>query len=349
MDYYVKAKQALEKIRNRDDFLVLAVETSCDETAVAVTRGRKVISSVVSSQIDIHRRFGGVVPEIASRNHITAIDAIVKNALNEAGVSLSGIDVIAVTYGAGLLGALLVGVAYAKALAYTLGKPLIAVNHIKGHIAANYISEPGLQPPYICLLASGGHTSILKVNSFADITEIGSTQDDAVGEAFDKVARVLGLTYPGGPEIEKLAKEGRPTYTLPRAFKGEGEYNFSFSGLKTAIINLVENCRARGEEIRREDLAASFQTEVADLLTSKAVTAAREHGIKTIALAGGVGANGPLRELLKQRGEAGNIRVLLPPRYLCTDNAAMIGVAAYEEIKAGASPASLDLDADPAL
>ena len=223
MDYYVKAKQALEKIRDRDDFLVLAVETSCDETAVAVTRGRKVISSVVSSQIDIHRRFGGVVPEIASRNHITAIDAIVKNALNEAGVSLSGIDVIAVTYGAGLLPAPFSWAWHTPRLWRTpSASALIAVNHIKGHIAANYISEPGLQPPYICLLASGGHTSILKVNSFADITEIGSTQDDAVGEAFDKVARVLGLTYPGGPEIEKACQRRAPHLHPSEGVQGRG-------------------------------------------------------------------------------------------------------------------------------
>lgn len=214
MDYYNKVTSITEELRNRDDYLILAIESSCDETAVAVTRGRRVLSSIISSQIEIHRRFGGVVPEIASRNHITAIDNIVKEALAAAGVGLNDISVVAVTYGAGLLGALLVGVAYAKALAYTIGKPLIAVNHIKGHIAANYISCTDLQPPYICLLTSGGHTSILKVNSFTDITELGATQDDAVGEAFDKVARVLGLPYPGGPEIERLAKEGMPTYTL---------------------------------------------------------------------------------------------------------------------------------------
>lgn len=349
MDYYNKVTSIAEGLRKREDYLILAVESSCDETAAAVTRGRKVLSSIISSQIEIHRRFGGVVPEIASRNHITAIDNIVKEALAAAGVTLADISAVAVTYGAGLLGALLVGVAYAKALAYTLGKPLIAVNHIKGHIAANYISCPDLQPPYICLLTSGGHTCILKVNSFTDITELGATQDDAVGEAFDKVARVLGLPYPGGPEIERLAKEGMPTYSLPRAFKGGGGYNFSFSGLKTAVINLVENCKARGEQVRRADLAASFQTEVTDLLVGKAVAAAEEYGIGTIALAGGVGANGALRELLSAKGAEKGLRILLPPRSLCTDNAAMIGIAAFEEITGGIMPAKLDLDADPAL
>lgn len=347
MDYLVKSIKRIEELRARGSCTILAIESSCDETAVAVTRGREVLSSLISSQIEIHRRFGGVVPEIASRNHITAIDSIVKDALLQAGVGLNDIDVVAVTYGAGLLGALLVGVAYAKALAYTLGKPLMAISHIKGHIAANLISEPSLAPPYICLLASGGHTQILKVNSFADLEELGSTQDDAVGEAFDKVARVLGLPYPGGPGIEALAKEGKPTYTLPRAFKSG--YNFSFSGLKTAVINLVENCKARGEEVRRADLAASFQGEVVDLLVSKAVAAAKEHGINTIALAGGVGANGALRERLVAEGERAKIRILLPPKALCTDNGAMIGVAAHEEISSGAAPAGLGLDADPAL
>lgn len=349
MNYDKKSEKIIEELRVRDDFLVLAIESSCDETAVAITQGRKVLSSVIASQIEIHRRFGGVVPEIASRNHIIAIDNIVKEALAAAKVGLADIDVIAATYGPGLLGALLVGVAYAKSLAFTLGKPLLGIDHIKGHIAANYIAAPELQPPYLCLLASGGHTAILKVNSFTDIEELGSTQDDAVGEAFDKVARVLGLPYPGGPEIEKLAKSGSSTYTLPRAYKGGGGYRFSFSGLKTAVINLVQNCKARGEEIRRADLAASFQSEVTDLLTEKAVAAAEEHNLTTIALAGGVGANGALRELLSQRGAQKGIDILLPPKSLCTDNAAMIGVAAYEEIKAFAKPAKLDLDADPAL
>jgi len=348
MNYYKDSKNMIETLRNRDDYTILAVESSCDETAVAVTRGRTVLSSVISSQIEIHRRFGGVVPEIASRNHVLAIGNIVEEALVGAGLTLAGIDVIAVTYGPGLLGALLVGVSYAKALAYASGKPLIAVDHIKGHMAANYISSPDLKPPYLCLLASGGHTAILKVNSFANIVTLGSTQDDAAGEAFDKVARVLGLPYPGGPEIEKLAKEGLPTYTLPRAFREKG-YDFSFSGLKTAVINLAENCRARGEEIRRADLARSFQDEVADLLVGKTLAAAAEYNLTTVALAGGVGANGALRERLVLEGAKAGLRILLPHRILCTDNAAMIGVAAFEEIVCGKMPAELTLDADPEL
>jgi N6-L-threonylcarbamoyladenine synthase len=348
MNYYEKSKKTLEAIKDRRDYTILAIESSCDETAVAVTRGRTVLSSVISSQIEIHRRFGGVVPEIASRNHVLAIGNIVEEALAGAKLTLEGIDVVAVTYGPGLLGALLVGVSYAKALAFASGKPLIPIDHIKGHMAANYIASPELQPPYLCLLASGGHTAILKVNSFADIVTLGSTQDDAAGEAFDKVARVLGLPYPGGPEIEKLAKEGLPTYALPRAFK-EKSYDFSFSGLKTAIINLVENSRARGEEIRRADLARSFQDEVADLLVGKTLAAAAEYNLSTVALAGGVGANGALRERLALQGAKAGLRILLPPRALCTDNAAMIGVAAYEEIACGALPAELTLDADPEL
>ena len=266
MDYYSECLAKLDKLRNRDDYTVLAFESSCDETAVAVTRGRKVLSSVISSQIEIHKRFGGVVPEIASRNHILAIGKITDEALAEAGITLKDVDVVAVTYGAGLLGALLVGVSYAKSLAYSLGVPLIAVNHIKGHMAANYISEPGLEPPYICLLASGGHTYVLEVNSIDDLRVLGETQDDAVGEAFDKVARVLGLPYPGGPEIEKKAKEGKAVYALPRAYKGEKHLNFSYSGLKTAVINLVSNAKARHEEINAADLAASFQKEAVDVL-----------------------------------------------------------------------------------
>ncbi|MBR2349827.1 MAG: tRNA (adenosine(37)-N6)-threonylcarbamoyltransferase complex transferase subunit TsaD [Clostridia bacterium] len=347
--YYTNAKQKLDSLRDRNDYLILAFESSCDETAVAVTRGREVLSSVISSQIEIHKRFGGVVPEIASRNHALAIDSITKEALEKAGVTLADIDVIAVTYGAGLLGALLVGVSYAKSLAYTLGLPLVACNHIKGHIAANYISAPELEPPFVCLLASGGHTYILKVNAFDDMEVLGETQDDAVGEAFDKVARVLGLPYPGGPEIDRLAKLGKPVYKLPRAFKGEKHLNFSYSGLKTAVINLVANTKARGGEIVPEDLACSFQTEATGVLVDHTIEACKRTGIKTIALAGGVGANSCLRDSLVSAGNKLGFKVLLPPKSLCTDNAAMIGVCAYEEIKAGIAPAELTLDADPAL
>ncbi|MBR2481016.1 MAG: tRNA (adenosine(37)-N6)-threonylcarbamoyltransferase complex transferase subunit TsaD [Clostridia bacterium] len=349
MTYLELSKEKLNELRNRNDYLILAFESSCDETAVAVTRGREVLSSVISSQIEIHKRFGGVVPEIASRNHALAIDNITKEALEKAGVTLQDIDVIAVTYGAGLLGALLVGVSYAKSLAYTLKKPLVACNHIKGHIAANYISTPDLEPPFICLLASGGHTYILKVNAFDDMEVMGETQDDAVGEAFDKVARVLGLPYPGGPEIDRLARTGSPVYKLPRAFKGETHLNFSYSGLKTAVINLVANTKARGGEINPADLACSFQTEATGVLIDHTIEATKRTGIKTICLAGGVGANSALRDGLTKAGQKNGCKVLLPPKYLCTDNGAMIGICAYEEIKCGIEPADLSLDANPAL
>lgn len=349
MNYYERSREKLEQLRGRNDYYILAIESSCDETAAAVVKGRTVVSSVISSQIDIHRRFGGVVPEIASRNHALAIGGVVQEALHKAGITLKDVSAVAATYGAGLLGALLVGVSYGKALAYTLDIPFIGVNHIKGHIAANFISEPSLSFPFVCLLASGGHTEVLKVCSMSDMEELGATQDDAVGEAFDKAARVLGLPYPGGPEIEKLAASGKPTYPLPRAFKGEKHLNFSFSGLKTAVISLVANAKARKEEIRPADLAASFQEEAVDVLVTNALEGAKRCGIRTVALAGGVGANGRLRDKLTKEGIKAGIRVLLPPKYLCTDNAAMIGVAAYEEIANGREPSSLALDADPAL
>ena len=349
MNYYERSCKKIEELRGRNDYLILSIESSCDETAVAVVRGREVLGSVISSQIEIHKRFGGVVPEIASRNHVLAIDNIVDEVLEKAGVTLKDIDVVAVTYGAGLLGALLVGVSYAKALAYALDVPLMAINHIKGHISANFISAPDLEPPFVCLLASGGHTYILEVKAFDDMVVLGETQDDAVGEAFDKVARVLGLPYPGGPQIERLAKEGEPTYKLPRAFKGEKHLNFSYSGLKTAVINLVSNTKARGEEIIPANLARSFQDEAVLVLVDNTMLALEQTGHKIVALAGGVGANTALREKLTEAGTKRGIKVLLPPRSLCTDNAAMIGVACYEEIKAGSLPADLTLDADPAL
>lgn len=349
MDYWQKANKKLDILRQRDDYLILAIESSCDETAVAITRGKKILSNKISSQIDIHRRFGGVVPEIASRNHILAIDNVLKDALDDAGVMLSDIDAVAVTYGAGLLGALLVGVAYAKSLAYALELPLIAVNHIKGHIAANFITDETLSFPFICLLASGGHTAVLKADSFKNMEILGTTCDDAAGEAFDKVARVLGLPYPGGPQIEACALSGKPTIPMPRAFKGEKHLNFSYSGLKTAVINYVHNTKAKGGEINAADLARSFQDEAVGVLIEKAVLSAKRTGISTIALAGGVGANSALRQGLVEAGEKNGIKVLLPPKSLCTDNAAMIGVAAFLDIAEGALPAGLELDADASL
>lgn len=345
MTYLEISKEKIEQLRTRDDFLILAIESSCDETAVAILRNKEVLSNKISSQIEIHKRFGGVVPEIASRNHILTIDNIVKEALDEAKVTLADIEIIAVTYGAGLLGALLVGVAYAKSLAFALGIPIIGIDHIKGHICANFISNETLEFPFLCLLASGGHTAILNVQSYKEIETLGCTCDDAAGEAFDKVARVLGLPYPGGPEIEKYAKQGKNNVFMPRAFKNEKHLNFSYSGLKTAVINYVHNMKAKGQDINPYDVACSFQTEAVGVLIDNAIEAAKRNNAKVIALAGGVGANSALRERLVQKGKESNIEIVLPPKVLCTDNAAMIGVAAYFAIKEGADPSGLDLDA----
>lgn len=346
MGYLEIAQKKLEEIRNKDDYYILAVETSCDETAVAITRGKDIISSVISSQIEIHKRFGGVVPEIASRNHILSIGNLVKEALEKADLEFKDISVIAVTYGAGLLGALLVGVAYAKALAYALKIPIVKINHIKGHVYANFISHKDLETPFICLLASGGHTEILEVYNYNEMNTLGKTLDDAAGEAFDKVARVLGLPYPGGPQIENCAKEGKNTVVLPRAFKGEKHFNFSYSGLKTAVINYVHNKEMKVEEINKADVACSFQTEAVGVLIDHTISAAKKYKHKTIAVAGGVAANTALREGIKNAGIKNKINVLLPPKNLCTDNAAMIGAAAYFAIKEGAPAENFSLDAD---
>lgn len=336
-------------MKNKKELLILAIETSCDETAVAITKGRKVLSNKISSQIEIHKRFGGVVPEIASRNHILTIDNVIKEALEEANVTLNDIEAVAITYGAGLLGALLVGVSYAKALSYALSIPLIGVNHIKGHILANFIDNEELDFPFICLLASGGHTAVLKVNGYNDSSILGTTVDDAAGEAFDKVARVLGLPYPGGPEIEKYALKGENNIPMPRAFKGEKHLNFSYSGLKTAVINYVHNKKAKGEQINPFDVARSFQTEAVGVLIEHAIKAALQENIKTITLAGGVGANSALREGLVKASCQNNIKVYLPEKRLCTDNAAMIGVAAYFAIKEGKEEENLFFDANANL
>lgn len=324
----------------------MAIESSCDETAAAVVEnGRRVLSNAVASQIEIHRRFGGVVPEIASRNHTLAIEGVVKRALEEAGCTPDDIDAIAVTYGAGLLGALLVGVNFAKGLAYAWGKPLYAVSHIRGHIAANYI-DSDLEPPYICLLASGGHTAVLEVRDYLDLRSLGQSRDDAAGEAFDKVARVLGLPYPGGPEIQKLAREGRPCITMPRpVFKQDDKIWFSYSGLKTFVVNLVHNYEQRGEEIPRADIAASFQSVAVEQLVEGAEAALCRTGLNTVAIAGGVSANVCLREQVSEKGGRNGWKVCYPSLRYCTDNAAMIGAAAYFEIAGGAKPASLSLDA----
>lgn len=343
------AAKKFKELQNKDDYLILAIESSCDETSAAVTRGRDVLSLVIASQIEIHKRFGGVVPEIASRNHVSAIRNTVDEALKQANVSLSDISAVAVTYGAGLLGALLVGVSYAKALAYAMNVPLIKVNHVRGHISANYIADKSLEPPYLCLLASGGHTAIVEVTGYDDVKVIGTTQDDAVGEAFDKVARVLGLPYPGGPEIEKLAKDGKPTIDFPKGFHNKNTLDFSYSGLKTSVINYMHTAAQKGEEVNKADVACSFQKSAVGVMTENVEKALLKTGLKAVVIAGGVASNKHLREDMEKVGEKHGVNVIYPPLKLCTDNAAMIGACAFNLIKEGKGRASLDLDASASV
>ena len=315
---------------------VLAVESSCDETSVAVVKdGREVYSNVIASQIDTHKKFGGVVPEIASRQHVEAINTVLKEGLDQAGVKLEDIDIIAATKGPGLIGALLVGLSAGKALALATGKPFVGVNHIVGHVCANYISFKDLEPPFIGLIISGGHTYLIEVKDYVDFTLHGRTVDDAVGEAFDKVARSLGLAYPGGPLIDSLAKKGKETIEFPRVMIKEDNYNFSFSGLKTAVLNYLNSTRLRGEEIVTEDVCKSFQEAVVDVLLEKSFRLAREKNMDKIVLCGGVSANSRIREAFEERGREENIKIFYPELKLCTDNAAMIASAAYYEYMAG--------------
>ena len=317
--------------KKREDFIIMGIESSCDETAVSLVKGgRKILADRIISSSGEHVKFGGVVPEIASRAHTEAIGVAAKGALSDAGLKMQEVDAIAVTYGAGLLGALLVGVSYAKALAYGLGIPLIPVNHIRGHIAASYL-ETDLEPPFITLLASGGHTAIIRADSYVDLTVLGSTLDDAAGEAFDKVARVLGLPYPGGPNIQRCAENKSDDWDnikFPKMLKDKKNYDFSFSGLKTAVINEVER-EQRAGRLRREDIAASFQKTVVDELVKRAVRALAESGISTLTAGGGVAANALLRARLKEECEKKKIRLYLPPVKLCTDNAAMIAAEGF--------------------
>lgn len=315
---------------------VLAVESSCDETSVAVVEnGREVYSNVIASQIDTHKKFGGVVPEIASRQHVEAINTVLKEGLDQAGVKLSDIDIIAATKGPGLIGALLVGLSAGKALALSTGKPFVGVNHIVGHVCANYISFKDLEPPFIGLIISGGHTYLIEVKDYVDFTLHGRTVDDAVGEAFDKVARSLGLPYPGGPVVDALAKKGKETIEFPRVMIKEDNYNFSFSGLKTAVLNYLNSTRLRGEEIVVEDVCKSFQEAVVDVLLEKSFRLAKEKNMDKIVLCGGVSANSRIREAFEERGSKENIKIFYPELKLCTDNAAMIASAAYYEYRAG--------------
>ena len=315
---------------------VLAVESSCDETSVAVVKdGREVYSNVIASQIDTHKKFGGVVPEIASRQHVEAINTVLKEGLDQAGVKLEDIDIIAATKGPGLIGALLVGLSAGKALALATGKPFVGVNHIVGHVCANYISFKDLEPPFIGLIISGGHTYLIEVKDYVDFTLHGRTVDDAVGEAFDKVARSLGLAYPGGPLIDAHAKKGKETIEFPRVMVKEDNYNFSFSGLKTAVLNYLNSTRLRGEEIVTEDVCKSFQEAVVDVLLEKSFRLTREKDMDKIVLCGGVSANSRIREAFEERGREENIKIFYPELKLCTDNAAMIASAAYYEYMAG--------------
>lgn len=322
------------ELKEKKDLLIVALESSCDETACAVLKDGKILSSVISSQINIHKEYGGVVPEIASRNHVINVEPVVEEALQKAGVKAADADCFAVTYGAGLLGALLVGVSYMKGLSFALNKPLIKVNHIRGHIAANYLADPTLTPPYIGLIVSGGHTAVVKVDSYTSFTYLGGTMDDAVGEAFDKVARVLSLPYPGGPEIEKAAKGGERTVYIPEP-RTANPYDFSFSGIKTSVINYAHTAEQRGEEINKADVACSFQSAVAEMLVKAAVRAAKECGLKDIALAGGVGANGEIRRVLTEACGKRGLRAHFPTKETCTDNAAMIAMEAYLQVKYG--------------
>lgn len=311
--------------------LILGIESSCDETAAAVVRdGREVLSNVINTQIELHKKFGGVVPEVASRRHIETIDAVIDEALEKAGVTFEDIDSIAVTYGPGLVGALLVGVSAAKALAYALGKPLVPVHHIKGHIMANFISHKDLEPPFVCLVASGGHSHIVNVADYNNVEILGRTRDDAAGEAFDKIARVLGLGYPGGPLIDKLAKEGDPNAVeFPRVKMDGDSLDFSFSGVKTAVINHLHKLEQNGETYNKADIAASFQNAVTDALCTHTIEAARRKQSKIIALAGGVASNSALRVKMTDMAAEKGIRVIYPEPILCTDNAAMIACAGY--------------------
>lgn len=348
--YQEIAQEKFENLKNSASVKILAVESSCDETSVAVVEnGRIVHSNIIATQIEIHKRFGGVVPEVASRNHVMAIKNVCEECLSQAGLTLNDISAIAVTYGAGLVGALLVGVNFAKSLAYSLSLPLLAVNHIHGHIAANYISHKDLQPPFLCLMVSGGHTALLNVKSYTDFELVGTTVDDAVGEAFDKVARVLELGYPGGPKVDKLAKEGQNNIVFKTRNSLKNSLNFSFSGIKTAVINYIHNKKQANETISVPDVCASFQTLVVDELCSKAMTALENLGYNKLVVAGGVAANSFLKERLNSLSNQNNFQLYMPELRLCTDNAAMIASAGYFNLKAGIGLADLSLNAKSTL
>lgn len=328
----------MEKKVQKQEVLILAIESSCDETAAAVVRnGREVLSNVISSQVSLHTRFGGVVPEIASRKHIETINQVIRQALQDAGVTLREITAVGVTYGPGLVGALLVGVAEAKAIAFAAGKPLVGVHHIEGHVSANYIEHPDLEPPFICLIVSGGHTHLVIAKDYGEFEILGQTRDDAAGEAFDKVARAVGLGYPGGPKVDQAARAGdQHAISFPRTKIEGAPYDFSFSGLKSAVLNYVNHASMTGEEIPLSDLAASFQHAVVTELVGRTILAAREYGYNKLAIAGGVASNSALREEMRTACKRAGIAFYYPSPIYCTDNAAMIGTAAYYEYQKGA-------------
>ena len=334
----------------KEDITILAIESSCDETAAAVVvNGREVLSNTISSQIDIHTLYGGVVPEIASRKHTERINQVVRQSLTEAGKTWDDIDAIAVTYGPGLVGALLVGVSYAKSLAWALKKPLVGVHHIEGHISANYIENKELEPPFMCLVVSGGHSHLVKVTDYGEYEILGRTRDDAAGEAFDKVARAIGLGYPGGPKIDKVSCEGNPgAIDFPRAKIADNEYDFSFSGLKSAVLNYLNQCEMKKEEINTADVAASFQQAVVDVLVGHSMDALERYGFNKFAIAGGVASNTHLRAAMEEACKKRNVEFYRPSPILCTDNAAMIGAAAYFEYIKGVR-SGWDLNAVPNL
>ena len=339
-----------ETMNTKKDIYILGIESSCDETAASVVKnGREVLSNVISSQIDLHTLYGGVVPEIASRKHIERINQVIEEALTTANMTLDDLDAIGVTYGPGLVGALLVGVAEAKAISYAKKLPLVGVHHIEGHISANYIENSDLEPPFVCLVVSGGHTHLVVVRDYGKYEILGRTRDDAAGEAFDKVARAIGLGYPGGPKIDKISKEGNPdAIAFPRPKFEDSPYDFSFSGLKSAVLNYLNGCQMKGIEINRADVAASFQKAVCDVLVEHAMIAVKESGLNKFAIAGGVASNSALRAAFEKACAERQIEFYHPSPIFCTDNAAMIGAAAYYEFIAGKRD-GLDLNAVPNL
>ena len=349
MTYVETARETVSRLKNQEKVRILALETSCDETAAAVVEnGRSIVSNVVFSQIDLHALYGGVVPEIASRAHVEACDRVVDQAVKEAGMTLQDIDAFAVTYGPGLVGALLTGVNCMKGLSYALNKPLIPVNHIEGHVSANYLTHPDLEPPFVCLVVSGGHSHLVQVTDYGEYRLLGQTMDDAAGEAFDKAARVLTLPYPGGPRIDALAEEGDPHYMqLPRPHT-PGRYDYSFSGMKTAFLNAANKMEMMGQPLPKADMAASFRHAVVSVLVEKAILAAKETKAPALAMAGGVSANRLLRRMMQQEADKAGIPLYMPRLNLCTDNAAMIASAAYYRLMRG-EIAPLTLNATPAL